>query len=73
VEFINEGKNKVNEIIQFTGKFSGIEVEIAMQYITASTEIIVSFANGIKTHEGGSHETAFKTTITEMINNTARK
>jgi topoisomerase-4 subunit B len=48
-------------------------VEIAFQYTTSSNETIISFANSVKTREGGSHETAFKTALIETINEYARK
>jgi topoisomerase-4 subunit B len=73
VEFINEGKTKLHDTIYFEGKNNGIEVEVALQYTTGVSETIVSFANSVKTKEGGSHETAFKSCITEVINSCARK
>jgi topoisomerase-4 subunit B len=75
VEFINDGKTVLNKVAYFEGKSQSdnIEAEIALQYTTGSAEIIVSFANSVKTREGGSHETAFKTTLTEVINEYARK
>jgi topoisomerase-4 subunit B len=75
VEFINDGKSVLNKVANFEGKSVGdnIEVEAALQYTTSSSEIIVSFANSVKTKEGGSHETAFKAALTEVINEYARK
>jgi topoisomerase-4 subunit B len=73
VEFINDGKTKISNVCYFEGKALGIEVEIALQYTTSSSEVIISFANSVKTREGGSHEAAFKTNLTEVINNCARK
>jgi topoisomerase-4 subunit B len=73
VKFINDGKTTLHNIAYFEGKNDGIEVEIAFQYTTSSNEIIVSFANSVKTNEGGSHETAFKSIVTEMFNTIARK
>jgi topoisomerase-4 subunit B len=75
VEFINDGKTALNKVAYFEGKSIGdnIEAEIALQYTTSSSEVIISFANSVKTREGGSHETAFKTSLTESINEYARK
>jgi topoisomerase-4 subunit B len=75
VDFINDGKSALNKVAYFEGKSvsDGIEVEVALQYTTSSSEIIVSFANSVKTKEGGSHETAFKASLTEVINEYARK
>jgi topoisomerase-4 subunit B len=73
VKYLNEGKTTCNNIAFFEGKSDDIEVEISFQYTNSSTELLVSFANGVKTTEGGAHETAFKGTITELVNITARK
>ena len=48
-------------------------VEIAMQYNDTYVENIFSFANNIATTEGGTHLTGFKTAITKVINDYARK
>ncbi len=47
--------------------------EIAMQYSDSYNSNIVSFANNIHTIDGGTHETAFRTSITRVFNNYARK
>ncbi|MDR0545700.1 MAG: DNA topoisomerase IV subunit B [Mycoplasmataceae bacterium] len=74
VDFINDGKTSLNKTAYFSGiSLDKIEVEIAFQYTTSSNETIISFANSVKTREGGSHETAFKTALTETINEYARK
>ena len=44
-----------------------------MQYTTAYNETIVSFANDIHTTEGGTHETGFKSALTKVLNDYARK
>jgi len=73
VDFINDTKSALHKTASFKGKANGIDVEIALQYVSDSSEIIVSFANSVKTKEGGSHETAFKTALTETINAYSRK
>lgn len=50
----------------------GIAVEVAMQYTTTYHETIMSFANNIHTHEGGTHEQGFRTALTRVINDYAR-
>ena len=51
----------------------GINVEIAMQYTDSYTENVLSFANNINTHSGGTHLTGFRNGITRVINDYARK
>lgn len=74
VTYINEGKTALIDPILFKGKSADkIEVEIALQYTTSSNETIISFANSVKTIDGGSHEIGFKSALTESINSYARK
>ena len=48
-------------------------MEISLQYNDGYTENIFSFANNIHTHEGGTHESGFKSALTRIINDYARK
>ena len=69
-------KNKVplfEDIIYIKEKSEEVEVEIALQYNERYTESIYSFANNIKTTEGGTHLSGFKTALTRVINDYARK
>ena len=68
VEYINEDKQTLHNVINFTGSKSGIEVNIAMQYTDTYNENILSFVNNVKTIDGGSHEVGFKTGITKAFN-----
>src|SRR5690606_1240074 len=61
------------EPIFIEGERNGIAVEIALQYNDGYTSNIYSFANNIKTHEGGTHEVGFRTALTRIINDYARK
>lgn len=51
----------------------GIAVEVAMQYTDTYHSVVMSFANNINTHEGGTHEQGFRTALTRVINNYANK
>lgn len=73
VNYINEGRNTISPIAYFKGEQSKIQVEVAIQYCDDMNETIVSFANSIKTNEGGSHETGFKAALTEIFNEYGRK
>jgi DNA gyrase subunit B len=73
VEFINENKDALHKTIYFAGEKDGVAVEISMQYTTGYTENILSFANNINTHEGGTHLTGFRNVLTRSLNDYARK
>ncbi len=74
VSFINDNKTTITNIASFSGVGSDkIEIDIALQYTNDTSDIIVSFANSVKTSEGGSHETGFKSALTECLNNYGRK
>ncbi|MBM9832434.1 hypothetical protein IAG15_14865, partial [Enterococcus faecalis] len=74
VEHLNANKEAIFDTPIFTeGEMQDIIVEVAMQYTTAYQENVLSFANNIHTHEGGTHETGFKTPLTREIKDYARK
>ncbi|MDE5545468.1 MAG: DNA topoisomerase IV subunit B [Malacoplasma sp.] len=73
VEFINSNQKTISDVIYIEGKEQEIEVEVAFQYNDSSSETFVSFANSVKTKEGGTHETGFKAALTETLNDYARK
>jgi DNA gyrase subunit B len=51
----------------------GIFAEVALQYVNADRELILSYANTIHTVDGGTHESGFKAALTRTINDYARK
>ncbi len=75
VEFLNEKKavNPLHETVYMKGVREDCEAEIALQYNDSYNDVILSFANDIKTTEGGTHETGFKAALTKVINDHARK
>ncbi|NRD77427.1 DNA topoisomerase (ATP-hydrolyzing) subunit B [Bacillus sp. BRMEA1] len=74
VEHLNRTKEVIHEDpIYIEGEKDGISVEVALQYNEGYTESIYSFANNIHTYEGGTHESGFKTALTRVINDYARK
>ncbi len=74
VEHLNRSKEVVHEEpVYIEGEKDGITVEVALQYNTSYTSNIYSFANNINTYEGGAHEAGFKTGLTRVINDYARK
>ena len=74
VEFLNKNKNVMFEKPVYMDKtVDGIAVEIAIQYTDAYNETVLSFANNINTHQGGTHLTGFRNAITRVLNDYARK
>ncbi|HEP1273302.1 DNA topoisomerase (ATP-hydrolyzing) subunit B [Streptococcus pyogenes] len=74
VEFLNDKKDVIFETPIYTdGELEGIAVEVAMQYTISYQETVMSFANNIHTHEGGTHEQGFRAALTRVINDYAKK
>lgn len=74
VEFLNRNKEPLHQdVIYVNAVRENSEAEVAMQYNDGYSEMIVSFANNINTTEGGTHETGFKSALTKVINDYARK
>ncbi|MDV7757401.1 DNA topoisomerase (ATP-hydrolyzing) subunit B [Liquorilactobacillus mali] len=74
VEFLNKGKDVLfEEPIYVEGEQKGITVEVALQYTDDFHSNLMTFANNIHTYEGGTHEAGFKTALTRVINDYARK
>ena len=72
VEYLNEDKNTLHDVITFEGSKESIEMEIALQYTDTYNENIVSFVNNVKTADGGTHEVGFKTALTRVFNDYAK-
>ena len=73
VEFMNQNRKTINDIIHFNGKKNDINIEVAMQYNNSYNESIISFVNNVRTLDGGTHEVGFKTGITKAFNDYAKK
>ncbi|MBW4082950.1 DNA topoisomerase IV subunit B [Paenibacillus sp. S150] len=73
VQFLNEGKDVLHDVIHFSSEKDDIEVEVALQYNAGYTETLASFVNSIPTRSGGTHETGFKTAYTRVLNDYARR
>lgn len=73
VTLLNEKRKPSFRVGYFEGKTEKIEVEIAMQFIAEYDETIISFVNNVRTRDGGTHETGFKTALTRAFNDYARK
>ena len=69
VEFTNKKKTVIHtDVIYMQGSKDDASAEIAIQYNDNYNETIQSFANDVRTPEGGMHETGFKTALTRVLN-----
>ncbi len=74
VEYLNKSKNPIHkDIIYFEVTENNREAEIAIQYTDSYKENVASYANNIKTTEGGFHLQGFRAALTRTINAYARK
>jgi DNA gyrase subunit B len=74
VKHLNTSRDPIhNQVAYFEHEDDTAEVEIAMQWTSGYTESILSFANNINTHEGGTHEEGFRTALTKAVNDFARE
>jgi len=73
VKWINKSKETLHKPIYFKREVDNNIVEIAIQYNTSYKESIFGFVNTINTIEGGTHVSGFKTALTRVINDYAKK
>lgn len=73
VEHLNRTREALHEPFYVESEMDQITVEVALQYNDGFVSNIYSFANNIHTYEGGTHESGFKTALTRVINDYARK
>ena len=74
VSYINKNKDAIHDdVIYMESETDSMMVEIAMQYTTAYSETLLSFANNIHTIDGGTHETGFKSGLTRVLKDYAKK
>ncbi len=75
VEFVKSltaGKEAIHEPALFSGEYGGIYIEASIQYSKAYSENVLSFVNNVRTRDGGTHETGFKSALTRAFNEHAR-
>lgn len=74
VKYLNKNKDVLHQTpVFFATEKDQVLVEISLQYNDGYTENILSFANNIHTQEGGTHEAGFKSALTRVINDYARR
>ncbi len=76
VDFVNHLNAKRDplhaHIVDVADESEDAEVEVALQWTSSYTESVLTFANNINTHEGGTHEEGFRKALTKSINDFAR-
>ena len=74
VRFLNEGRSALHpDPIYLQGERDGVVVEVALQYNDSYQETLFTYANNIKTDEGGTHLVGFRSALTRTINNYATR
>jgi DNA gyrase subunit B len=74
VKHLNIGKEVVDDDVFYVDKeVGGSQIEVAAQYTDGFTETIKSFANNVFNPEGGTHLTGFRSALTRVVNEYARK
>lgn len=74
VKYVNKNKEIINpETIYFSSVKDEVVVQVAIQYNNGYSENLYSFANNIRTQEGGTHEIGFKNGLTRAVNDYAKK
>ena len=73
IDYLNDGKKTLHKTVAFDDVSNPIEVEIAFQFTEGFQENIISFVNLVRTGDGGTHETGFKSGFTKVFNEYARK
>jgi DNA gyrase subunit B len=73
VKHLNASRDPIHSKVAYFDHATGeAEIEVALQWTSGYTETILSFANNINTHEGGTHEEGFRTALTRALNDFAR-
>ncbi len=74
VAFLNKNRTYIHEeVIYFESSKDDVVVEVAMQYTDGYQDNVFTFANNINTHEGGTHLSGFRSALTRVVNDYARK
>ena len=73
VRHVNRDREPLNEPIYVDREVDGNQIEVAIQYNDSFNESVFTFANSINTIDGGSHLTGFRTALTRVLNEYARK
>ena len=73
IKHLNSKRDPLHpHVIDISDSSADAELDLALQWTTSYTESVLSFANNINTHEGGTHEEGFRKALTKAINDFAR-
>ena len=73
VDFINEKRTAIHDPKSLEGESLQIEVEVAFQFTKSYSDQLVSFVNNVRTKDGGTHETGYKSALTKLFNEYGQK
>jgi DNA gyrase subunit B len=73
VEYVDRNKNPLHSVLYLEKTKDNVVVEIALRYNSGYQENVFTYVNNINTIEGGTHLSGFKTALTRVLNNFAKK
>ena len=73
IEYLNNEKDIINPTINIEGMHNEMELDCSLQFTTGYQETVLSFVNLVRTGDGGTHETGFRSALTKAFNEYARK
>lgn len=73
VQELNRDREPLHDVIYISGSSGSTLIEAALQYNAGFSEEVLSFANSIRTTEGGTHLSGFRSALTRSLNDWARK
>ncbi|MBP1933740.1 DNA gyrase/topoisomerase IV subunit B [Ammoniphilus resinae] len=73
IEYLNDGKQALHDVVYIEGERDGIDIEFAFQYNDSVTENLLSYVNTIPTIDEGTHVSGLRNALTKAYNDYARK
>lgn len=73
VSYLNKNKEVLHPPVYFRHQKENVNVEVSMQYTEGYVESLYSYANNIRTTDGGTHEAGFKSALTRVVNDYGKK
>ncbi len=73
VKYLDEARQALHEPFHMKTQRNDVEIEIALEYNNSFVETLLTFANTINTHEGGTHLSGFKAALTKALNDYGKK